>query len=127
MILGVGVDLVEMGRFQELMDRFGEKFLKRVFLSAERAWCRRSKDSCSHFAARFAAKEALAKAFGTGIGAQLGWKDIEIRRHKSGQPFLLLHGKAKKLARNRGVTNCHLSLTHTITSAAAVVILEGKE
>lgn len=125
MILGVGMDLIETSRVEASWKRFGERFLARVFLPAEIAYCLAMKFPARHLAARFAAKEAVSKAFGTGIGAQLGWKDIEVCRHASGQPYLALHGGGERLFRERGATRAHLSLTHHETAAAAVAILEG--
>ena len=83
------------------------------------------KEPALYVAARFAAKEAISKAFGTGVGAELGWCDMEIRRKETGEPFVVLHGGGKKLFEARGATSLHITLTHTATYAAAVAILEG--
>jgi holo-[acyl-carrier protein] synthase len=123
MILGLGIDLIETSRIQDSLDRFGDKFLQRVFLEGEIKYCQSMKAPSRHFAARFAAKEAVSKAFGTGIGSSLGWKDIEICRSEKGQPFLKLHGNGAKLAQEMAVTGTMISLTHHETSAAAVAIL----
>lgn len=127
MILGIGIDWVETARVERSLERFGERFLKRVFVEGEIEYCRTMKFPGRHYAARFAAKEAVSKAFGTGIGSALGWTDVEVKRHPSGQPFLVLHGGGAALARARGVTQMHLSLTHLETAAAAVAILVGGE
>jgi len=123
MIVGVGIDLIETARIQASMERFGERFLNRVFLPDEIAYSGKMRHPARHFAARFAAKEAASKAFGTGIGRQLGWRDMEVCRNKSGEPYLVLHGKGAALAKSRGITSTHVSLTHHMTAAAAVVIL----
>jgi holo-[acyl-carrier protein] synthase len=125
MILGVGIDLIETSRVETSWKRFGERFLGRIFLPAEIGYCLGMKLPARHLAARFAAKEAVSKAFGTGIGSKLGWKDIEVCRREGGQPFLVLHGGGEALAREFGVRNTHLSLTHHETAAAAVAVLES--
>ena len=123
MILGVGIDLIEIVRIQESLRRFGERFVNRVFLPGEVEYCQSMKFPARHFAVRFAAKEAVSKAFGTGIGHLVGWKDIEVQRQESGKPYLVLHGNAAALAESRGINGNWLSLTHHQSSAAAVVIL----
>lgn len=123
-VLGIGVDIVETQRIQHSLDRFGERFLHRVFTDGEIAYCRSMKYPARHFAARFAAKEAASKAFGTGIGKAMGWHDIDIHRHPSGQPFIVFEGGAKKLADQWQVANAWISLSHTEHYAAATVALE---
>jgi holo-[acyl-carrier protein] synthase len=123
MIVGVGIDLIETSRIQESLERFGERFLNRVFLKGEIDYCMKMKAPARHLAARFAAKEAVSKAFGTGIGKSLGWKDIEVCRKEHGEPYLVLHGKGLELAQARKVGSSKLSLTHHETAAAAVAIL----
>ena len=93
-ILGTGVDIVETARIAGSLDRHGERFLARVFLEGERAYCGKMASPERCYAARFAAKEAVSKAFGTGIGAALGWLDIEVQRKPSGEPYVVLHGEA---------------------------------
>ena len=85
-VLGIGVDIVETARIESSLARFGDRFLARVFTDAEREYCASMPFPARHYAARFAAKEAVSKAFGTGIGAQAGWRDIEVRRKESGEP-----------------------------------------
>ena len=102
-ILGIGVDLVECARIQHSLDRFGERFLQRIFTAGEIEYSRSMKYPARHLAARFAAKEALSKAFGTGIGKSMSWKDIDVHRKLSGEPFVVLEGSAKQLATDRGV------------------------
>ena len=125
MILGTGIDLVEVARIAESLARFGDQFVNRVLLPDEIAYCCAHKNSAPFLAARFAAKEAVSKAFGTGIGAQLGWQDIEIRRKESGEPLVVLHGKGRELFASRGAKSLHVSLSHTAQYAAAVAILES--
>lgn len=124
-ILGIGVDLVECVRIQHSLDRFGERFLRRVFTVGEIEYSQSMKFPARHLAARFAAKEALSKAFGTGIGKSMGWKDIDVHRKPSGEPFVVLEGSAKQLAADRGVGKVWISLSHTEGHAMAVIVLEG--
>src|SRR4029077_16579022 len=123
-VLGVGVDIVETARIQHSLERFGERFLHRVFTQGEIDYCQSMKFPERHFAARFAAKEAASKAFGTGIGKSMGWRDIDVHREASGQPYVVLEGGAKQLAAERGVSAAWLSLSHTDHHAVAVIVLE---
>lgn len=125
MILGIGIDLVEVARVSRACDRFGDRFLKRLFLGGEIEYCLGYGNPMPHLAARFAAKEAISKAFGTGIGAELGWHDMEVCRHQSGQPYAILHGKGIGLLEKLRGSAVFLSLTHTDTHAAAVAVIEG--
>ena len=125
MILGLGLDLVEVERVRAAVERQGEAFIKRVLTPDEAAYCRFQAEPSIHIAARFAAKEAFSKAIGTGIGEGAGWRDIEVVRRDSGKPELVLHGKALESAESMGVVGMHLSITHTRLTAAAVVVLEG--
>jgi len=125
MILGIGIDLIEVARIAAAFEKFGDRFVNRVLVVDEIAYCRSHKNPAPFLAARFAAKEAIAKAFGTGISAQLGWQDMEIRRKESGEPFVVLHGKGAELFAARSAQRLHLSLTHTEHYAAATAILEG--
>ncbi|MDK3162342.1 holo-ACP synthase [Kamptonema cortianum] len=125
-ILGTGLDLVEIERITAAMDRHGQRFLQRIFTSEELAYCEKLKFPEKHLAARFAAKEAVAKAFGAGIGGALGWLDISVGRNDSGKPAIIFSTKAQALCRETGVTDSFLSLTHTDTHAAASVILTGE-
>ena len=124
MILGTGIDIIEVARIQASHERFGERFLHRVLLADEIAYCLSHKAPGPFLAARFAAKEAISKAFGTGIGAQLGWQDMEIRRKESGEPFVVLHGNGEKLFRARRAKRLLISLSHTANYAAATAVLE---
>jgi holo-[acyl-carrier protein] synthase len=125
MILGLGIDIIEVARVAASVERFGERFLKRILLPDEIAYCRSHKIPAPFIAARFAAKEAISKAFGTGIGAQLGWHDMEVKRKESGEPFVVLHGSGQKLLQERGGRVVLTSLSHTENYAAAVAILES--
>ena len=123
-ILGIGVDIVENARIEHSLERFGDRFLHRVFTAGEIAYCQSMKYPARHFAARFAAKEAVSKAFGTGIGKAMGWRDIDVHRYESGQPHVVLEGGAKELATEREVSAISISLSHTDHHAAAMIVLE---
>ena len=125
MILGTGIDIIEVARIAASFEKFGERFVNRILLPDEIAYCLSHKRAAPFLAVRFAAKEAVSKAFGTGIGAQLGWQDIEIRRKESGEPFVVLHGKGGELFAARGAKKLHVSLSHTEHYAAATAILEA--
>ena len=124
MVLGLGTDLVETRRVQQSIDRFGVRFLERIFTEGEIAYCMRKKNSAESFAARFAAKEAGAKALGTGISRGVSWKEFEVKREASGRPSLHLSGRAGELAGAMGVKRIQLSLTHSRDLAMAVVVAE---
>ena len=125
MILGVGIDIIEVQRIQASHERFGERFLRRILRPDEIRYCLSHKAPAPFLAARFAAKEAISKAFGTGIGAQLGWQDMEVGRKESGEPFVILHEAGQKLLRERSARAVLISLSHTQTYAAAVAVLDG--
>jgi len=125
MILGTGIDIIEVARIAASYEKFGERFVNRILLPDEIAYCLQHRRPAPFLAVRFAAKEAISKAFGTGICAQLGWQDMEIRRKESGEPFVVLHGKGKTLLESRGAKIVHISLSHTENYAAATAILEG--
>lgn len=126
MILGTGIDLAEVARIREAVDKYGRRFLERVFTPSEIAYVERKANRYERYAARFAAKEAGMKALGTGWRRGVRWQDFEVRNQPSGRPALLLHGVAAEYARQLGVERIHLSLTHTETMAQAFVILEGR-
>jgi len=123
-VIGIGVDLVECDRIERSLERFGEKFLRRVFTEGEIEYSMSMKFPARHLAARFAAKEAVSKAFGTGIGKAMGWRNIDIRKKKNGEPFLVFSGPAQELATKRGVTSAMITLSHTDHHAMACVVLE---
>jgi holo-[acyl-carrier protein] synthase len=124
-IVGVGVDMVEVARVQHSLDRFGDRFLQRVFTAGEIEYSMAMKFPARHLAARFAAKEAVSKAFGTGIGKAMGWRDIDVRKKESGEPFLVFQGRAKEMSMLRGVTQPLITLSHTDEHAIAMIVLEG--
>lgn len=124
-VLGIGVDLVECARIDRSIERFGDRFLHRVFTDGEIAYSKSMKFPARHLAARFAAKEAVSKAFGTGIGKAMGWRDIDVRKKPSGEPFLVFAGGAEKLAKERGVSNALITLSHSDEHAVATIVLEG--
>jgi holo-[acyl-carrier protein] synthase len=124
-VLGIGVDLVECARIERSLERFGEKFLHRVFTDGEIAYSMSMKFPARHLAARFAAKEAVSKAFGTGIGKAMGWRNIDVQKKPSGEPFLVFSGPAQELATQRGVTVALVTLSHTEHHAIACIVLDG--
>jgi holo-[acyl-carrier protein] synthase len=121
MLLKTGVDIIEILRIQAALDRHGERFLQRVFTPAEAAECRGRADA---LAARFAAKEATTKALGTGIGP-VSWREVETLHKRSGEPYLVLHGRAKLIADFLGLTTWAVSLSHSQDNAIAVVVASG--
>lgn len=124
MIVGIGTDLIEISRIEQSVDRFGERFLERVYTPGEIAYCRRKKQSAESFAARFAAKEAAAKALGTGIARGITWRELEVTRLPGCRPELVLHGRAAELAAALGITHLALSLSHSRDLSIAVVVAE---
>jgi holo-[acyl-carrier protein] synthase len=126
MVIGTGIDLVEIKRIQESMDRYGQRFLDRIYTAAEQAYCLRKRKSAESLAARFAAKEAGAKALGTGISHGVGWLEIEVVREASGRPTVQYHGRAAEIAARLGVARAALSITHTAELAMASIILENE-
>ena len=128
MILGLGIDVIEVKRVQASLARFAGRFEKRVFTEAERAYCRARKGKAAEsYALRFAAKEAVAKAMGTGIRGGVDFADIEVSTDKLGRPSVMLHGGAAKEARARGIAQFHLSLTHEGDLAVAFAVAEGEK
>jgi holo-[acyl-carrier protein] synthase len=126
MIVGVGVDVCEIGRIERaLAGRRGVRFRARVFTAGEVAYCeQRGRTAAQSYAATFAAKEAALKALGTGWSQGLGWQSVEVVRGTGGAPALTLHGPARALARRRGMTRAHLTLSHAGALAVAMVVLE---
>lgn len=123
--LGIGLDLVEVSRIRALLERSGDRFKERVFTPDEIDYCDSCADAAIHYAARFAAKEAAAKALGTGFSEGINWRDIEVQRNEKGAPSLSLHGQAAQIAGKLGVKQTFLSLSHTDTTAGANVSLVG--
>lgn len=130
MIIGIGTDLAEVERIQSSLEnpRTGQRFRDRVFTPGEQAYCeRRGKGRYQSYAARFAAKEAVMKALGIGWGRVVDWLDIEVMKHSSKRPEIILHGKAQAHADDLGMHRLHLALTHTNGLAEAHVVAEGGE
>lgn len=124
MILGIGTDIIEVARIRSSYEKFGERFLNRILHPNEINYCLSHRDPGPFLAARFAAKEAISKAFGTGIGAQLGWQDMEVARKESGEPYVILHEHGQVLLQTRGAKAVLISLSHTQNYATAVAVLE---
>ena len=125
MIVGMGVDIAEVGRIQGAIERHGETFLRRIYTEREREYCERFKNKYERYAGRFAAKEAAMKALGTGWRRGVRWVDLEVVRETSGRPTLAIMGEAAKIAQQIGVKSVALSITHTESQALAQVIFEG--
>lgn len=126
MVVGVGVDLVMISRIRRAIDRWQDRFLKRVFTAEELVYARRRRDPAEHLAARFAAKEAALKALGTGLTMGVRWREMEVRRSRGGRPTLALTGRTGSLGAARGVRAWHVSLTHDGDYALAQVVAEGE-
>lgn len=125
MILGVGIDIIEVERIRSSYEKFGERFLNRILHPREIQYCLSHRDPAPFLAARFAAKEAISKSFGTGIGAQLGWQDMEVGRKESGEPFVILHERGQALLEARKARALLISLSHSQVHATAIAILES--
>jgi holo-[acyl-carrier protein] synthase len=125
MIVGTGVDLAEVDRIRQAIERHGQRFIERIYTPAEIAYAQRKANRYERYAARFAAKEAGMKAIGTGWKRGVRWRDFEVINLPSGRPTLLFHGVAAQFAESLGVRNIALSLTHTSVQAMAIVILEA--
>src|SRR5204863_3121646 len=124
MIVGSGIDIAEVPRIAEAMQRFGDRFLRRVFTDEEIRYCDSKANRIERYAARFAAKEAAMKALGTGWSRGIRWRDIEVFRQPGSRPTIRFHGRASEIAARLGAQNVSLSLTHTSDQALASVILE---
>jgi holo-[acyl-carrier protein] synthase len=124
-IAGIGVDLVNIPRMRDTIERWQERFLRRVFTEQEIAYCRAHRDPVPHFAVRFAAKEAGLKALGTGLSLGVSWRELEVRRERGRAPELLLHGRSREIGRSRGGSRMLLALTHEGEYALAQAMLVG--
>ena len=124
MVLGTGIDLVEVARIRTLIERHGDRFCGRVFTRSESEYCAGHRDPGPHYAARFAAKEALLKALGTGLSQGASLKEIDIIRGELGNPQIALTGRTAELAQDRGIRRVHLSLSHSSGYAVAQVVVE---
>jgi len=122
-LIGLGTDVIEVERVRGVIERQGERFLHRVFTDEERAYCEAKAHPYKHYAARFAAKEAVSKCFSTGIGAELGWRAVSVYHGARMQPLVRLDEQGAALVRRVGATDVHLTLSHTETVAIAVAAL----
>jgi holo-[acyl-carrier protein] synthase len=125
MIVGTGVDIAEVPRIRASCERFGQRFINRVFTAGEIEYCERKANKFESYAARFAAKEAGMKALGTGWSRGVRWRDVEVVRRKGQRPTIQFHGQAAAFAEKLGAKNIALSITHTKDQALAHVILES--
>jgi holo-[acyl-carrier protein] synthase len=126
LVVGIGIDVVEIARIRRLMERWQERFLGRVFTEAELAYALGRRDPAEHLAARFAAKEATLKALGSGLSMGVRWREMEVRRQPGQRPTLALSGRTAALGMARGVRRYHVSLTHDAGLAVAQVLAEGE-
>jgi holo-[acyl-carrier protein] synthase len=127
MIVGTGIDVVEVPRVAAALERFGRRFVERIFTEDEIRYCDSKAKPAERYAARFAAKEAAMKAIGTGWTHGVRWRDFEVRRMRGGRPTLVLSGKAAEFAYRLGAVRTQISITHTAAEAIAHVILESDE
>lgn len=125
MIIGIGIDIIDNERVKKIAEEYGDDLLSRLFTEREIEYCNAKKSPEINFGARFAAKEALLKALGTGLRGEIHWKEIEVIHDSMGKPSIKLDGTAAKSADELGVRRANLSLSHTKDYAVAVVILEG--
>jgi holo-[acyl-carrier protein] synthase len=123
-IFGIGIDLVDIPRMETVLNRWGDRFVKRVFTEQEAEICKKRAHPASSFALRFAAKEAFSKALGLGMRAGIRWRDIEVSHLPAGRPTLKLRGRSYAICREKGIVRLHLSLSDEGSYGAAVVILE---
>ncbi|MCK5833122.1 holo-ACP synthase [bacterium] len=125
MILGIGIDIIDIPRIERITEEYGEDIINRIFAKNEIVYCNSKKNPAINYAGRFAAKEAFLKAIGTGLRGGIKWKDISVVKDEFGRPFLSLSNKAKEAADKLGVNKIHVSLSHTAGNAIAMVVLEG--
>jgi holo-[acyl-carrier protein] synthase len=123
-ILGIGTDIVEVQRIRHAIERFGDRFVKRIYTEVEIAYCSSRKNSAMHYAGRFASKEAAFKAMRRGWGGDISWKDVQVHNLPSGAPVLTFFGKALELVTEQKMTNAHVSISHIEELAVATVVLE---
>jgi holo-[acyl-carrier protein] synthase len=121
-IFGIGIDVVEVPRIAASIESYGEKYLAKIYTVAEREYCQAHKNFAIHYAARFAAKEAVSKAMGTGIGQHAAFLDLEVFHDDAGAPRVRLYGAAYEFAQANGIRHIYISLTHTDSYAAANAI-----
>ncbi len=126
MIVGTGIDIAEVERIGKSIERFGRRFLERVFTTEEIRYCESKANKAERYAGRFAAKEAAMKAIGTGWNRGVTWHDVEVVRAPGGRPIIVFRNRAEEFLRKLGAVRAHLSITHTAESAMAQVILESE-
>ena len=119
-VMGVGVDIVEVNRIEAAIKRFGDRFLEKIYTDAEKKYCNIGKVACQHFAGKFAAKEAVYKTLN--IDRIIKWTEIEIRNSEQGQPYVALHGKVKKIAKEKNISSILVSISHIKTRAVASAV-----
>ena len=122
MIIGLGTDIIEVARIGSMIERHGELFLQRVYTEQEISYCQRRKEAIQHYAGRWAAKESVMKTLGTGFAKGVGWQDIEVVSQKSGQPRITLKGQALEVARNLGIDEVLITISHCRTYATATAV-----
>jgi len=125
MIYALGTDLVEVARIERIMGRWRERFIRKVYSEEEMRYCSAKACPAQHFAARFAAKEAFLKGVGVGMAGGVGFRDVEVATGAKGKPELRFHGRAREMVDRAGVTESHISLSHTDRYAVAVIVLEN--
>lgn len=124
MISGIGIDLIEVHRIGEAIEKYGDRFLKRIYTPVEIEYCSTKKNAAIHYAGRFAAKEAAFKAMERGWGGDLSWKEIEIYNEVSGAPRIVFYGKALELIREKKIVRSFVTISHIEGHATAAVVLE---
>jgi holo-[acyl-carrier protein] synthase len=125
-VVGIGTDIIECLRIAQMIQRHGEQFITRVYTPHEMQYCQARKQSTQHFAGRWAAKEAVLKALGTGWRRGISWRDVEIRTESSGKPFIVLHGGAREVSDELGIQEVLVSISHCRSHATAYAIAVSK-
>ena len=125
-ILGIGTDIIECLRIAQMIERHGELFIRRVYTEHEIAYCSTKKAATQHYAGRWAAKEAVLKALGTGWRRGISWRDVEVRNKPGGAPTIALRGGAKEVLEQSGIREMHISISHCRSHATAYAIAEGE-
>lgn len=124
MIVGIGVDIISVKRIRSAVERHGDRFTRKLFTPAELAYCRARTRQYEHMAGRFAAKEAVAKAIGTGVAHGVSVREVEVVNNPDGKPDIVLHGRTERIVADRRIRNIHVSLSHTEEFAVAYAIAE---
>lgn len=124
-IVSLGMDLMEIARLEQALERRGKRFLDRIFTPGEQAYCERRAARVAHYAGRYAVKESVMKVLGTGWARGVRWVDIEVVRHPGQAPLVQLHGASARIAEQRGIDRIHVTITHDAGVAAAVAVAES--